>query len=246
MKKRLDQLLCDRHLADSPNAARAIIGAGEVFVDNRLADKPGALYLDNCDIRLKKRCPFVSRGGLKLLAALEHFRLDPSGWTCVDIGASSGGFSDCLLQNNAAKVFAIDVAYGQLSWKIRNDPRVVVIERYNARNLSIAELQGQKIDLAVLDVSFISLTSLIPRLPPLFNEQIRILALIKPQFELAREDIAEGGVVVSPELHEKAQHKLIQFAESQSLLVKGILPSPLLGPKGNKEFLIYLESPKSS
>ena len=213
-----------------------------MLVDNHLADKPGALYLENCDIRLKKKGPYVSRGGLKLLAAVDHFQIDPTEWVCADIGASSGGFSDCLLQKGASKVFAIDVAYGQLSWKIRNDPRVVVIERYNARNLTIAKLQGQRIDLAVLDVSFISLTSLIPRLPPLFREHVRIVALIKPQFELEKEDVGDRGVVLSSELHEKAQQKLIRFAESLSLQVKGIIASPLLGPKGNKEFLIYLVS----
>jgi len=242
LKRRLDQLLCDRHLADSIEAARALIGAGEVLVDNSPADKPGTLYLESCDIRCKKRCPYVSRGGLKLLAALEHFNIDPRGWICVDIGASTGGFSDCLLQKSASRVFAIDVAYGQLAWQIRNDPRVVVIERYNARNLSTIELLGQKLDLAVLDVSFISLTSLIPRLPPLFGEKVRILALIKPQFELAREEVGDKGVVLDPKLHEKAQTKLIKFADTLALRVEGILPSPLTGPKGNKEFLIYLVS----
>lgn len=223
--------------------ARALIGAGEVLVNDRPAEKPGTAYHEDCDIRLKKKCPYVSRGGLKLQAAIEHFRLDPQGWTCIDIGASTGGFSDCLLQNNAAKIFAIDVAYGQLSWKIRNDPRIVVIERFNARHLSSADLGGISIDLAVLDISFISLTSVLPCLPPLFGGQVRIVALIKPQFELAREDIGAGGVVVDAQLHIKAQNKILDFCQSLSLRSLGIIPSPLLGPKGNKEFLIYIVSP---
>lgn len=242
MKLRLDQLLCDRLLADSIAAARALILAGEVLVDSCRADKPGKLYPASADIRLKERCPFVSRGGLKLLAGILHFQLNPENWTCIDVGASTGGFTDCLLQKRAAKVFAVDVAYGQLSWKLRSDPRVVVLERFNARNLSVINLGGETLDLAVLDVSFISLTTLIPPLLSLFTDTVRILALIKPQFELSRLEVGEGGVVLDPKLHEKAQEKLIRFSHSNSLHVQGIVASPLLGPKGNKEFLVYLTS----
>lgn len=242
MKLRLDTLLINRQLADSIPAAQAMILAGEVIVDNCRADKPGELYLSTVDIRLKDRCPFVSRGGLKLLAGIHHFQLNPENWVCIDVGASTGGFTDCLLQKHAAKVFAIDVAYGQLSWKLRSDPRVVVLERFNARNLTKADLGGETLDFAVLDVSFISLTTLIPPLLSLFTDKARILALIKPQFELSRHEVGEGGVVLDPKLHKKAQEKLIGFSHGESLHVHGIIASPLLGPKGNKEFLVYLTS----
>jgi 23S rRNA (cytidine1920-2'-O)/16S rRNA (cytidine1409-2'-O)-methyltransferase len=231
-----------RQLADSIPAAQAMILAGEVIAGNCRADKPGELYPLTVDIRLRERCPFVSRGGLKLLAGILHFQLNPENWVCIDVGASTGGFTDCLLQKNAAKVFAIDVAYGQLSWKLRSDPRVVVLERFNARNLSKAVLGDKTVDLAVLDVSFISLTTLIPPLLSLFTDKARILALIKPQFELSRHEVGEGGVVADPRLHEKAQEKLIRFGRANSLHIQGIIESPLLGPKGNKEFLLYLTS----
>jgi 23S rRNA (cytidine1920-2'-O)/16S rRNA (cytidine1409-2'-O)-methyltransferase len=242
LKLRLDTLLINRQLAESIPAAQAMILAGEVIVDNRRADKPGELYPSTADIRRRERCPFVSRGGLKLLAGILHFQLNPENWVCIDVGASTGGFTDCLLQKNAAKVFAIDVAYGQFSWKLRSDPRVVVLERFNARNLSRTDLGGETLDLAVLDVSFISLTTLIPPLLSLFTNKARILALIKPQFELSRHEVGEGGVVLDPKLHEKAQEKFIDFSLAESLHVHGIIPSPLLGPKGNKEFLVYLTS----
>jgi 23S rRNA (cytidine1920-2'-O)/16S rRNA (cytidine1409-2'-O)-methyltransferase len=242
LKLRLDTLLINRQLADSIPAAQGMILAGEVIVDNCRADKPGAYYPAAVDIRLRERCPFVSRGGLKLLAGILHFQLNPENWVCIDVGASTGGFTDCLLQKKVAKVFAIDVAYGQLSWKLRSDTRVVVLERFNARNLSRADLGGETLDLAVLDVSFISLTTLIPPLLSLFSDKAKILALIKPQFELPRHEVGEGGVVVDPALHEKAQEKLIRFSHGHSLHVQGIMDSPLLGPKGNKEFLIYLTS----
>lgn len=242
MKLRLDTLLINRQLADSIPAAQGMILAGEVIVDNCRADKPGAFYPTTADIRLRERCPFVSRGGLKLLAGILHFQLNLENWVCIDVGASTGGFTDCLLQKSAAKVFAIDVAYGQLSWKLRSDPRVVVLERFNARNLGRADLGGETVDLAVLDVSFISLTTLIPPLLSLFTDKARILALIKPQFELPRHEVGAGGVVVDPALHEKAQEKLIRFGRANSLHVQGIIDSPLLGPKGNKEFLVYLTS----
>lgn len=219
-----------------------MILAGEVSVDNCRADKPGELYPSSVDIRLRERCPFVSRGGLKLLEGIRYFQLNLENWVCIDVGASTGGFTDCLLQKNAAKVFAIDVAYGQLSWKLRSDPRVVVFERFNARNLCKADLGGETLDLAVLDVSFISLTTLIPPLLPLFTDKVRILALIKPQFELSRHEVGTGGVVVDPILHEKAKDKLVRFGRINSLHVQGIVDSPLLGPKGNKEFLLYLTS----
>lgn len=242
MKIRLDQLLIERGLVEDIVQARAIIGAGEVLVDEQRLDKAGSLISTAATVRVKEHCPYVSRGGLKLEGALQHFPLVIQGSTCLDIGASTGGFTDCLLQNGAKKVFAVDVAYGQLAWKLRQDPRVEVIERFNARKLRSAHLQNRPVHLAVIDVSFISLTKIIPVLPPLFAGEISILALIKPQFELAREDIGHGGVVRSTSLHHKAITKIENFAKELQLHSLGVVDSPVLGPKGNREFLIFLKS----
>lgn len=246
MKVRLDQLLCDCRLAPSLETARALIGAGEVYVEDRLADKPGTLYRSSANIRLKERCPYVSRGGLKLEKGLDHFHIDPTGWSCLDIGASTGGFTDCLLQHNARKVYAVDVAYGQLSWKLRQDPHVVVLERFNARNISSADIQHDEIRLAVMDVSFISITTLLPPVVRLFKEEVKVLALIKPQFELQRDDVGNGGVVIDPALHQKAINKIVQFILALGLINADVIPSPILGPKGNREFLVYITSIPSS
>lgn len=246
MKVRLDQLLYDRKLVPSLVAARSLIGAGHVYVDDRIADKAGIQYPLNARIRLKKRIPYVSRGGFKLEKGLIHFHIDPADWTCVDIGASTGGFTDCLLQHNVRKVYAIDVAYGQLSWQIRQNPRVAVLERFNARNISPLDLHGEKIDLAVIDASFISVSTLLHPLLPLFQTKVRILALIKPQFELPKEDISAGGIVTSTALHQKAINKIIHFADDMGLTCEGVISSPILGPKGNQEFLIFITSSDSS
>ena len=242
MKVRLDQLLCDHKLAATLETARAIIGAGQVYVDDRIADKPGFLYPCTASIRLKKRCPYVSRGGLKLEKGLAHFDIDPTNWLCVDIGASTGGFTDCLLQHNARKIFAVDVGYGQLSWKIRQHPKVVVLERFNARNLSIDDLHGEGIDFAVMDVSFISITTLLSPLIDLFQTEVMILALIKPQFELPKSEVGSGGIVTDPAAHQKAVEKIIGYVDELGLVSKGLIPSPILGPKGNKEFLVLITS----
>lgn len=239
MKFRLDELLVVRNLADDLQVARALIGAGEVFVDDQRIDKAGRLVGSEVRIRLKARCPYVSRGGLKLQAGLDHFDLDVSGWICLDIGASSGGFTDCLLQREAAKVFAVDVAYGQLDWKLRQDPRVVIVERFNARKLTTVQVP-ETIDLAVFDASFISLKKLIPVTFPFFRNTIRLLALIKPQFELPKEKIGKGGVVTEAFLHEEALDDIRSFAKYHHLKTEGVIASPIFGPKGNKEFLIYL------
>lgn len=241
MKVRLDQLLIDLNLVPSLEAARAIIGAGEVYVDDRLADKPGGVYSCTAAIRLKERCPYVSRGGLKLEKGLTHFHIDPRDSVCIDIGASTGGFTDCLLRHHAKKVFAVDVAYGQLSWKIRQDPRVVVLERFNARQIASRDLNDEQIDLAVMDVSFISITTLLPPLLGLFRGDVTILALIKPQFELPREESGKG-VVNDPALHQKAIEKIVGWVEGRGLVSKGVVASPILGPKGNREFLIAITS----
>jgi len=239
LKLRLDELLVIRKITDDLPTARALIGAGKVFVDDRVSDKVGTLIDDKATIRLKAGCPYVSRGGLKLQEGINHFGLEISGRICLDVGASSGGFTDCLLQNGAAKVYAVDVAYGQLDWKLRQDPRVVVIERFNARNLTTAEIVDF-IDLAVFDASFISLTKLIPVVLRFFKKKIILLALIKPQFELPKKLIGKGGVVKNPQQHEQALNTIRLFAHKHNLSSDGIVASPILGPKGNKEFLILL------
>jgi 23S rRNA (cytidine1920-2'-O)/16S rRNA (cytidine1409-2'-O)-methyltransferase len=241
VKIRLDALLLERNLVQQKDKARALIGAGEVLVNERVVDKVGFLCDPGAAVRIRTHCPYVSRGGLKLAAGLHHFRIDPSGLTCIDIGASSGGFTDCLIQHGAGKVYAVDVAYGQLDWKIRQDPRVVVLERCNARQLTPAQIP-ESIDLAVMDVSFISITKIIPALLPLFTGPFALLALIKPQFELPKEDIPHGGVVLLAELHQKAIDLVTAYALGLRLKTEGTVPSPVLGPKGNKEFLIYLHS----
>ncbi len=243
MKQRLDELLVASGLACDLTQARALIGAGQVLVNEELFDKAGSLLAPDVKIQVKTVCPYVSRGGLKLKGGLDAFEIQLSGWICADIGASSGGFTDCLFQHGARKVYAVDVAYGQLDWKLRQDPRVVVIERFNARMISKTEIP-EPLDLAVIDSSFISLTKLIPPLLPLFSDHTRIIALIKPQFELPREKIPKGGVVRDPALHEEAIRKIEIFSENIGLTSPGVIPSPIVGPKGNREFLIYLTRPR--
>lgn len=240
MKDRLDKILLDRKIAPTIEAARAMIYAGEVYIEEQLSDKPGRLCPTDSLLRIKEKNRYVSRGGLKLEKGLNHFGIMVDGALCLDAGASTGGFTDCLLQHNAGKVHAIDVAYGQLAWKIRQDPRVVVRERFNIRNITPADIDYDEIDLAVMDVSFISLTTLLPPIVKLFAHHPAILALIKPQFELPRQEIGPGGVVSEPALHQKAIDKIETFVRQLGLCSKGTVPSPILGPKGNREFLIYL------
>ncbi len=245
MKKRLDQILVARNFASDLDTAKRLIFAGEVFINDNVVDKVGTLVDETATIRLKDRLPFVSRGGIKLEKAIKTFAVNVEEKTCLDVGASTGGFTDCLLQYGAARVFAIDVAYGQLAWKLRQDSRVTIIERYNARYLDNKSLDGARIQLAVIDVSFISLTKILPAIISSFthSDPVEIIALIKPQFELAHNEISAGGVVSNPQLHEKAIEKIQNFIYdyAQSLLCpKAVIPSPILGPKGNKEFLIYI------
>ncbi len=240
MRVRLDKLLQLRGLADSRQKAQALIGAGQVWVNDQRCDKAGSQVADTCAIEIRGReCPFVSRGGLKLAKGLEHFAVNPAGLVCADIGASTGGFTDCLLQNGAAKIFAIDVGYGQLDWRLRQDARVVVMERTNARHLTPADL-GEPIDLAVMDAAFISLKLLLPPLLPLFRGPAAIIALIKPQFEVGRDRIGKGGVVRDPALHQEVIADVLAFAASLGLASRGVTDSPILGPKGNREFLVHL------
>ena len=238
-KLRLDQLLVHTGLAVDVVQARRFIGAGEVTVDGCCADKAGTLFPDGLLPVLKSRCPFVSRGGYKLQGGLDAFSIDPAGFICADIGASSGGFTDCLLQRGAKRVYAVDVAYVMLAWKLRQDERVVVIERFNARQITQKQIP-EVIDLAVIDAAFISLTKLIPPLIPLFGKQLAIICLIKPQFELPRNLIPKGGVVLRPEHHQQAIDKIYAFIESIGLKILDMTPSPILGPKGNREFLLSI------
>jgi 23S rRNA (cytidine1920-2'-O)/16S rRNA (cytidine1409-2'-O)-methyltransferase len=244
MKIRLDKLLLEKNLTPTRQKAQALIGAGQVMVNSRLADKAGAMVDDSCIIEIKESCPFVSRGGYKLEAGLQFFDINPAGLVCLDVGASTGGFTDCLLQHGALKVYSVDVGYGQLAWELRQNPRIVVMERTNARYLTKEDF-AEPIDLAVIDASFISLKLLIPPLLPFFRENISILALIKPQFEVGRGKVGKSGVVRDPALHQEVIDEIIDFCTTLELKSCGVTSSPILGPKGNKEFLVHLVSHSS-
>lgn len=237
-KERLDTLLVENKLAASIKSARALIVAGQVYIDGQRADKAGEQFATGCIIEVKEKQPYVSRGGLKLEAGLQHFGLDPKGKVCADIGCSTGGFTDCLLQHGAKKVYSVDVGYGVLDWKLRQDKRVVVLERTNARYLTRQEIPDE-IDLAVIDASFISLERLLEPVSRLFGKNVAILALVKPQFELEREKVAKGGVVRDSALHSEALDKVKDFALSLELESQGVVASPIKGAKGNREFLMY-------
>lgn len=241
MKLRLDELVVARGLARDLREARGLILSGNIVVGEERVDKIGISFKQDVPIRKKGACPFVSRGGYKIEKGLTHFNIDPTGFICADIGASSGGFTDCLLQRGAQKVYAIDVAYGQLDWKIRQDDRVVVMERFNARKITRDHFK-EGIDLAVIDASFISLSKLIIPLIPLFkqNDGISILALIKPQFELPKSKIGKNGVVQTDELREEAIDIIRDFCIDSNLKMSSPTQSPILGPKGNKEFLVHI------
>ncbi len=216
--------------------------AGKVFVNNHLVDKSGALISEDDDIILKgKDIPYVSRGGIKLEKALKSFQINIEGLACLDVGASTGGFTDCLLQHGASRVFAVDVGYGQLAWKLRQDLRVVVIERTNIRHMSFEALPSP-IDLATIDVSFISLKIVVPSILKFMKKDTRIIALIKPQFEVGKGKVGKGGVVRDPVLHDEVIKDLSNFFSKIGLLYKSVISSPILGPKGNKEFIIALET----
>jgi 23S rRNA (cytidine1920-2'-O)/16S rRNA (cytidine1409-2'-O)-methyltransferase len=239
-KIRLDQLLVQNGLVESREKAKALIMAGEVAVDGTRADKPGHNYPEDCEITLKtESMPYVSRGGLKLEAAVENFNIDVNNLVMLDIGASTGGFTDYLLQNGAKKVIAVDVGYGQLHWKLRQDPRVAVIEKKNARYLKPEHLKDNP-DGAVIDVSFISLKLIIPVVSRLLPARSFIIALIKPQFEAGKNQVGKGGVVRDEEIRNKTVRDIREFCINQGWRSEGEIPSPILGPKGNKEFLIYL------
>lgn len=228
-------------MVESRERARALILAGDVVVDDHTVDKAGQLVPRDIPIRLKGGgIPYVSRGGLKLQKALDDFPLDVHGLCALDVGASTGGFTDCLLQRGARKVFAVDVGYGQLAWKLRQDERVVCLERTNIRFLE-PELLSEIPDLAVIDASFISLEKVLPNTLRLIKEGGEIVALIKPQFEVGRGQVGKGGVVRDERKHREVIDSICALVETLVLEVKGVLESPLLGPKGNREFLIHLK-----
>ena len=243
--ERLDKLLVDRGLVPSRERARALILAGQVVVDERRVDKAGAQVPLECEVRLKgEDIPYVSRGGLKLAKGLDAFGVDPRGRVAVDVGASTGGFTDCLLQRGAAKVYAVDVGYGQLAWKLREDPRVVNLERTNIRELTPDRLP-ERPDLAVIDASFISLDKVLPSTLGLLAPEAEIIALIKPQFEVGKGEVGKGGVVRDPQKHAAVVERVRELGESLGCAVLEVVESPILGPKGNREFLIWMQKGNS-
>ena len=234
-KLRLDQLLVGRGLFASREQARRAILAGEVSIATRVAAKPSELLDAQAAIAGTPTRKYVGRGALKLQSALDYFCIDLPGKTALDIGASTGGFTDCMLQRGAEKVYAVDVGYGQLDWKLRNDPRVIVLEKINARFLT-REHVPELIDICVIDVSFISLTLILPNAVAFLKPDGTILPLIKPQFELQRSEVGKGGIVRDPRLHQKAQDKIVAFVNDLGQVVAGIAPAAIKGADGNQEF----------
>ena len=239
-KERLDVLLVSLGLAESRAKAQATIMAGEVYVNGQKVDKSGMEVDITANVEVRgSACPYVSRGGLKLEKALKNFGVDPTGYVCSDSGASTGGFTDCLLQQGASKVFAIEVGYGQLAWKIRNDPRVVVMERTNIRYVTPEDL-GEMLDLSVIDVSFISLGLVLPVVKTLLKPTGQVLCLIKPQFEAGKDKVGKKGVVRDPAVHEEVLQNFISLAKSLDFTIRNLTFSPVKGPEGNIEFLAHL------
>ena len=236
-KSRLDQLLVERGLVESREKARALILAGEVRVDGQPGSKPGHSVARECCIEVARRMPYASRGGYKLAAALDHFAIDVRGRVCLDVGASTGGFTDCLLQRRAAQVWAVDVGHGQLDWKLRNDPRVLVREGLNARYLKPQDFP-RPLDLAVLDVSFISVTLLLPAVAVLLAKHAEMVVLVKPQFEVGKGQVGKGGIVRDAALHKAACDRVRAAVEALGFTAQ-IIESPILGAEGNREFLLY-------
>jgi len=239
-KQRIDQLVVAKGLCESRQKAQQFIMAGEVFVNGQRVDKPGTPVDIEAEIEIKGEvCPFVSRGGYKLDKAMKVFPITLTDCTCMDVGASTGGFTDCMLQNGAKKVFCIDVGYGQLAWKLRTDERVVNYERTNVRNLT-KEQVPDKIDFISIDVSFISLKIVLPTLINFMNENTSIVALIKPQFEAGKGQVGKNGVVREKEIHLSVINGILDFCKEHNLPVSGLDYSPVKGPKGNIEFLLYI------
>jgi 23S rRNA (cytidine1920-2'-O)/16S rRNA (cytidine1409-2'-O)-methyltransferase len=239
-KERLDQVLVTRGFFPSREQAQRAIMAGEVKIGTRVASKAAQLTTPDEEIFVAVPPKFVGRGGLKLESALDFFQVDVNQKTALDIGASTGGFTDCLLQRGAAKVYAVDVGHDQLAWKIRNDPRVIALEKLNARFLSRDDVPDS-IDVCVIDVSFISLTLILPNAFDLVTPEGVILALIKPQFELQRDEVGRGGVVREVELHDKAKQRIVQFVTNMNHTVVGLMPSAVKGTEGNQEFFACIQ-----
>ena len=239
-KERVDALLVSRGLCDSREQAKRLILAGEVSTGTTVVAKPSTKLPSDAELSIKEKPKYVGRGGLKIEGALDTFHIDPTGMTCLDVGASTGGFTDCLLQYGATKVHSVDVGTNQLVWKLRNDPRVIVKEKFNARYMTPADI-GDPIDLAVTDVSFISLTKILPSMFSCLKPDGQIVCLIKPQFELDREDISKGGIVRDPELHQRAVDKIHHFVtEELGHTWIEYIDSPIKGTEGNREFLAWL------
>ena len=241
-RERIDKLLVDRTLVDSRTKAQALVMAGAVLVDDQLVKKPSELFPHDANIRIKADATarYVSRGGIKLEAALREFKIEAAGLACLDVGASTGGFTDCLLQHGARSVVAVDVGHNQLDWKLRNDPRVEVREGVNARHLTAKDFEAQ-FDLVTADVSFISLTKILPAIAPLLTDSGRIIALIKPQFEVGKGEVGKGGIVKDPSLHQRVIQEINTAAESLGLKIVGVIESPIKGADGNVEFLAVYE-----
>ena len=239
-KERLDVLLVQRGLCPSREKAQRLIMAGAVFSGGTRLEKASQALPEDAPLEVREADRYVGRGGHKLEAALRHFGVDPGGLTCLDVGASTGGFTDCLLQHGAAKVYALDVGHGQLDWKIRSDPRVVVMEHCNARHLEPSDLP-EKVDLAVADVSFISLTLVLPPMAGVLTDGGMIVALIKPQFELSRADVGRGGIVRDDAARARAVDKIRDFAAGAGWTWGGVVDSPIAGADGNREFLCLLK-----
>ena len=239
-KERLDKLLVKKEIVQSRERARAFIMEGKVTVDGRIIDKPGTRVPLDAKLGLRgKDQPYVSRGGLKLEEALRTFRIDPRGMVVIDVGASTGGFTDCVLQKGAQKVYAVDVGYGRLAWKLQKDPRVVSLERRNVRYLKREEIP-EEADLILVDTSFISIEKFLPHLLGFLKRGGDLVSLIKPQFEVGKGEVGKGGVVRDPALHQKVIERIFRFCQGLGLKADQVIESPLLGPKGNKEFFIHL------
>jgi 23S rRNA (cytidine1920-2'-O)/16S rRNA (cytidine1409-2'-O)-methyltransferase len=242
-KQRLDLLLFQRSLAESRSHAQALIMEGVVYVNGQKADKPGTSFKSDVEIDVKKSSmKYVSRGGLKLEAALEYFEIDVSDKIALDIGASTGGFTDCLLQNGAKKVYAVDVGYGQLDWKLRNDSRIVSMEKVNARHMKAEDIP-ESIDIIVMDVSFISLTKIITAVIQFLKPGGMLIALIKPQFEVGKGEVGKGGIIRDENKHNEVINKIKKYVQDLdfNFNIRGVIPSPILGTQGNKEFLIVAD-----
>ena len=241
-KSRLDQVVFDRGLAESREKAKALIMAGSVYVNGEKQTKPGAAVAPDAAVEVRgANLPYVSRGGLKLEKALDVFGIDPADCVCVDCGASTGGFTDCLLQRGARHVYAVDVGYGQLAWSLRSDGRVTVMERTNARNLT-PDMFPEKMDLAVMDMSFISLRLVLPAVRSLLTESGQVVCLVKPQFEAGREKVGKKGVVRDPEVHREVLEDFAASADSLGFAIAGLDYSPVRGPEGNIEYLAWLRT----